>query len=140
MKKPESKMWQNLRDATKQHDVFWTRLESWATPGIPDVHGIINGFPFWLELKLHSLKSLKYVNLSPHQIAWQIRYTQKKGCVLNFVGHPSGETLNIFRGERAIDIGPTRDRKEQMTPDWCTRKPYDWEGMLDFILSQRREG
>jgi hypothetical protein len=119
--------------------VFWTRLESWATPGIPDCHGIVDGFPFWLELKLHSLKSLKYVNLSPHQIAWQIRYSGKSGCVLNLVGHPSSNSINIFRGERAMDIGPTRDRKEELTPDWESVKPYDWEGMLDFILSQKKK-
>ena len=135
MKKPESKLWQKLRDGTKPYDVFWTRLESWATPGIPDCHGIIDGLPFWLELKLHSLKSLKYVNLSPHQIAWQIRYSASGGIVLNLVGHPSSNKIYIFRGERAMDIGPTRKDKEQLIPDWESSVPYDWEGMLDYIRS-----
>ena len=38
-----------------------------------------------------------------------------------------------------MDIGPTRGRKEELTPDWESVKPYDWEGMLDFILSQKKK-
>jgi hypothetical protein len=54
--KPESKLWQNLRDNTKDCGVFWTRIESWATPGIPDLHGVVDGHAFWVELKVHRLK------------------------------------------------------------------------------------
>ena len=31
-------MWHKLRDGTKDLGVFWTRLESWASPGVPDLH------------------------------------------------------------------------------------------------------
>ncbi len=39
--KPESQLWYKLRDGTKDLGVFWTRLESWASPGVPDLHGIV---------------------------------------------------------------------------------------------------
>ena len=135
MIKPESKLWRKLKEGTREQDVFWTRLESWATPGIPDLHGIVDGYPFWLELKLHKLKSLNYINLSPHQIAWQIRYSGENGCVLNLVEHPSSTTINIFRGERAIEIGPKRKREGPLIPDWSSCAPYDWKGMIAYIVS-----
>ena len=32
MSKPESTLWKNLREGTKDLGVFWTRLESWSSP------------------------------------------------------------------------------------------------------------
>ena len=34
-----------------------------------------------------------------------------------------------------MDIGPSREDKEQLIPDWESSVPYDWEGMLDYIRS-----
>jgi hypothetical protein len=71
--KPESRLWKQLRDGTKEQ-VLWTRIESWAAPGVPDLHGLLDGTPFWLELKVHRLKTLKSVKFRPHQISWQTQY------------------------------------------------------------------
>ena len=101
--KPESTLWKNLREGTKDLGVFWTRLESWSSPGVPDLHGILDGHAFWLELKVHRLNSLNKIALRPHQIAWQIRYSRYSGNVWNLVGHPSSRTINIFRGARAME-------------------------------------
>lgn len=131
--KPESKLWHKLREGTQDLGVFWTRLESWATPGIPDLHGIIDGTSFWLELKVHRLKSLKSIALRPHQIAWQTRYFMNKGQVYNLVHHPSSSTLNIFGGERAIKMGETKGHAP-LEPDWCCESPFDWHGVINHIL------
>ncbi len=48
--KPESKLWQLMKD--NMPDIFFTRFENWATPGVPDVLGITDGIPFWVELKV----------------------------------------------------------------------------------------
>ena len=72
--KPESKFWKRLQKTTLDQGVHWTRLESWAVPGVPDLHGIVNGYAFWVELKINNLKSLKSISLSPLQISWQIQY------------------------------------------------------------------
>ena len=132
--KPESQLWYKLRDGTKDLGVFWTRLESWASPGVPDLHGIINGHPFWLELKVHRLKSLKSITLRPHQISWQIRYSMNKGSVWNLVHHPSSSTLNIYGGEKAIELAESKD---PLTPDWSSPTPYDWTGLINHILSSK---
>ena len=135
--KPESKLWAQLREGTKNLGVFWTRLESWSSPGVPDLHGIKDGQAFWLELKVHRLKSLKNIALRPHQIAWQIRYSQQNGNVWNLVSHPSSRTLNIFRGERAIEIAD-KEVKGPLSPDWTSGSCYDWREMIRFILNDNQ--
>jgi len=136
--KPESRLWAQLRDGTKELGVFWTRLESWSSPGVPDLHGITDGCAFWLELKVHRLKSLKNIQLRPHQIAWQIRYSGYSGNVWNLVSHPSSRTINIFGGKRAMEIAGQTEKDGPLTPDWCSGTPYDWKGMMDFIVNQSR--
>ena len=47
--------------------IHWTRLESWAMPGVPDVFGIQDGISVFVELKV--TRSNK-INLSPFQKNW----------------------------------------------------------------------
>ena len=91
---------------------------------------------FWVELKVHRLKSLKSIKLSPHQIAWQTRYCRNGGIVKNLVAHPSSSTLNIFCGSRAIEIaGADFESHGPCSPDWSSTTPFDWHGVIDYILS-----
>ena len=60
--KPESQLWYKLRDGTKDLGVFWTRLESWASPGVPDLHGIIQGHPFLARTQGSQVKVTKVYN------------------------------------------------------------------------------
>ena len=138
MSKPESTLWKNLREGTKDLGVFCTRLESWSSPGVPDLHGILDGHAFWLELKVHRLNSLNKIALRPHQIAWQIRYSGYSGNVWNLVSHPSSRTINIFYGARAMDIATTTIKDDPLIPDWSSGSPYDWEGAINHILSSSR--
>jgi len=118
--------------------VFWTRLESWSSPGVPDLHGILDGHAFWLELKVHRLNSLNKIALRPHQIAWQIRYSRYSGNVWNLVGHPSSRTINIFHGSRAMELTEKRTKDDPLIPDWSSGTPYDWAGAINHILSSSR--
>ena len=138
MSKPESTLWKNLREGTKELGVFWTRLESWSSPGVPDLHGILDGHAFWLELKVHRLNSLNKIALRPHQIAWQIRYSRYLGNVWNLVGHPSSRTINIFHGARAMELTEKRTKDDPLIPDWSSGTPYDWAGAINHILSSSR--
>jgi hypothetical protein len=135
MSKPESRLWAQLRDGTKEMDVLWTRLESWSSPGVPDLHGIKDGCAFWVELKVHRLKTLKNIQLRPHQISWQIRYSGHSGNVWNLVGHPSDHTVNIFWGGRSLELAGQTENQGPLTPDWSSGTPYDWKGAIDFILA-----
>ena len=68
--KPESKLWQKVKKNTP--NITWTRVESWASFGFPDLVGYAEkrGF-FTVELKV--TKSNK-VTFSPHQIAFHVKH------------------------------------------------------------------
>lgn len=95
-KKPESKFGQKLMACTKAQ-VHWTRIESWALPGVPDLHGISQGIPFWLELKvttlLNAILTSANVGARPHQIQWQNSYSRAGGLVRNLVLRPSSKSI-----------------------------------------------
>ena len=133
--KPESKLWKKLKQNAAHTGVIWTRLESWALPGVPDLHGIVDGHAFWVELKVHRLKSFKFVQLRPHQIAWQTQYVSQKGNVWNLVEQPSAGSLNLFHGKRALIIGESSVDNEPLTPDYMTTAPYDWSGIINHVIS-----
>jgi hypothetical protein len=135
--KPESRLWYKLRDNTK-NEIHWTRIESWATPGIPDLYGIKEGHGFWVELKVHRLKTLKSINLSPHQIGWQIQHIRHGGSVWNLVEHPLSSTLNLFWGGNADKLGKLEKGEEPLPPDWSSKSPYDWKGLVSQIVTHER--
>ena len=68
--KEESKLWQKVKKNTP--GITWTRVESWASFGFPDLVGYAEkrGF-FTVELKV--TKSNK-VTFSPHQIAFHVKH------------------------------------------------------------------
>ena len=148
--KVESKLWKQLKQNTEKK-VFWTRIESWSLPGVPDLHGIMEGKPFWLELKVHKLKKINSLLLSPHQKLWQIRYTMSGGKVWNLVDHPSSSTLYLFLPSESL-VKDQKVRVEKKRPlskvyhktgkdaelndlVWQSPSPYDWKGLINHILS-----
>jgi len=68
--KAESKLWQKVKKNTP--NIIWTRVESWASFGFPDLVGYTEkrGF-FTVELKV--TKSNK-VAFSPHQIGFHLTH------------------------------------------------------------------
>ena len=132
--KAESRLWKNLRDATKDK-VRWTRMESWALPGVPDLYGIAEGYSFWVELKVHRLKLLKAIKLSPHQINWQIQHIRHGGVVWNLVSHPPSRTLHLITGKRALELGQMTENKGPIVPDYSWKVPFPWEKIIDQMLS-----
>ena len=122
IKKPESKFWKALRDGTKSLGVHWTRMESWASPGVPDVNGCLNGKDFWVELKVLTTKSdKKFPQWRPHQIAWQTSRTSVGGCLWNLVHHPSSGQLLFLDGrhlsQRLMDGDPVYDDRMEWPMD-----------------------
>ena len=49
--KKETKFWNVIKKNTG-HLIHWTRIESWAGQGIPDLHGISGGRSVFVELKV----------------------------------------------------------------------------------------
>jgi|TARA_R100001163_G_C5008864_1_gene155464 hypothetical protein len=134
----ESDFWKGLKKNTEDYGVYWSRVETLSCPGIPDLHGMKDGVGFWIELKVHRLKSLKNILLRPHQIAWQTRYCSHGGLVVNLVAHPSSQTINIFHGTRAIEIaGQDTENHGSCSPDWSSTE--DFRGAIDYIVSYGKQ-
>jgi len=114
-------------------------MESWASPGVPDLNGCLNGKDFWVELKILTTKSdKKFPKWRPHQIAWQTSRTGVGGCVWNLVHHPSSRTLLFMDGKnlakRLIENDPTWDG----WMDW-PRDKDGWTEVLDRLMKTDEE-
>ena len=71
-KKLESKFWQEVKQNTP--GISWTRLESWASAGVPDLLGYNKkGHFFTVELKV---TRRNFVTFSPHQISFHSRHPE----------------------------------------------------------------
>jgi len=118
-KKPESKLWHLMKE--NMPDIFWTRFENWVTPGVPDVHGIKDGISFWVELKV--ITSNK-INLSPHQIMWNYKYSLKGGRSFILAATLPLRLLCIFPGSVVHSIAGEGASAE---PKW-TFPAHPWPG------------
>lgn len=128
-KKPESKFSQKLTKATADK-VHWTRIESWALPGVPDLHGCYAGVSFWLECKVVPLPSVKISGLTirqmmlrPHQIQWQMQYARNGGRVYNLVHRPSSNSVQLYEAASL--------REDQLTP--TIEESYDVQGLRSVV-------
>jgi hypothetical protein len=110
-------------------EIETTRLESWATPGVPDVVCCNERGDFtFMELKI--VKRNK-ANLSPHQIAWLCRHAHSNVFVVTF---DSDLVINVFNGGDAtalcvdgVSATPVLARFE---------KPYDWSGFWQLTCGE----
>ena len=69
--KPESKFWKLIKKNTPK--IQWTRLESWASFGVPDLVGYHDSCGFFMvELKVTKTKK---VHFSPHQRMFHLTRT-----------------------------------------------------------------
>jgi hypothetical protein len=96
-KKPESRFGARLIKETSP-EIHWTRIESWALPGVPDLHGLLDEVAFWLELKVSDLPNVgnsSRMGARPHQIQWQQSYTRAGGRVWNLIHRPSSKLMDL---------------------------------------------
>jgi hypothetical protein len=121
--KPESKLWKSLRDGVT--DVHWTRIESWMSPGVPDVNGCAEFGEFWIELKVIKHNRVK---LSPHQIAWHSIRTRKGGRSYILAKGEGKDPLHLFSGEKAKSLCDSRVC--EIEPIAKIPHPYDWKALM----------
>ena len=87
--------------ASRPKDALVMRIENRAGGGIPDVHVLWKGLPFWVELKV--LKNFGVI-LSPHQVAWHTAYWSRGGLSFFLVKSLSSSYIHMFRGSEAVDL------------------------------------
>ena len=105
---PETKLWRNLKKATPE--IKWTRLESSASLGLPDVLGYNkNNVFFTVELKIITANKIRF---SPHQIAFHVRHPENTFIVASAHEprsvklYPGSMILELYRGELAGGAHP----------------------------------
>ena len=104
MAKSETNFWKQLKKNTS--GIHWTRIESVATPGIPDLNGFSlgnDGRPseFWVELKCTRMKK---VRLSPYQIQWLTKRSSMGGRAFILVKALVPGAVYIYSGLAARDL------------------------------------
>ena len=121
----ESTFWKNVRSITPS--ISWTRMETYGTPGIPDLLGVFvddklkRNISFWVELKLTKGNKL---DLSPFQISWNLkRYSL---CQDNFIMAKGIEERAIFFYPGALVRELVTDYKS-VDPLFVVHQPWTHE-------------
>jgi len=82
MAKLESQFWQEVKKNIKQ--ISFTRLESWASAGVPDLLCYNKkGHFFTIEMKVSKTKKL---SISPHQIAFHVQHPNNSFILTKTLG------------------------------------------------------
>jgi hypothetical protein len=107
-----------------------TRMETWATPGIPDVLicDELGNFHF-VELKATAGRA---VDLRPHQVAWLDKHKHASVWVLvkKLETKNQPQQLFLFRGNKAIDL---KLEGLSVEADVHQSKKFDWQEIADLI-------
>tara|TARA_R110002020_G_scaffold414614_1_gene624098 strand:- start:916 stop:1260 length:345 start_codon:yes stop_codon:yes gene_type:complete len=102
-----------------------TRLESWATPGVPDVVCCNEKGQFtFLELKV--VKKNK-CNLSPHQIAWLSRHAHSNSFI---VALHSDLAISVFRGGDSVNL--CVGGVDSVQAVGIFKEPYEWKAFWNL--------
>ena len=118
--KKESKFWQLVKKKTPQ--IQWTRLESWASFGVPDLLGYNDNCGFFLvELKVVEGNKVRF---SPHQKLFHL--TRKKRNFI-LVNQPSLKLVKLY--ESSSIPGLLVDHRE--TPSLAIN---DWDHIQRLLL------
>jgi hypothetical protein len=95
--KPESKFWQEVKKNIT--GISFTRLESWASAGVPDLLCYNkNGKFFTIELKV---TKGKFAVFSPHQISFHIKHPKNSFILKKALGPLS---IKLYEGSKIMDL------------------------------------
>ena len=102
--KPETTFWKSLKTLLEGGEYIVSRLESYVTPGFPDclIFHNVTGF-FTVELKI--VQPNNTINLSPFQIAWNMRHALAGARSYILVGGLSNAKVKLFHGCKTKELG-----------------------------------
>lgn len=106
MAKPESIFWKEVKSKLKGFSL--TRLESWASAGVPDVLAYNdNGTFFTIELKVTTGNKIRF---SPHQISFHMRHPTNTFILAKVLGPSSSKLsdIKLYAGaqiEALVNVG-----------------------------------
>ena len=96
----EANFWNTIRQNLPKK-CFATRIENVHGGGVPDVHFIWDGLPFWCELKVSKSNA---VAISAHQVAWNTAYWTRGGANFFLVKSLKERDLILFDGDQGADL------------------------------------
>lgn len=99
-KGPEANFWNTLKSNLPKK-AFATRIENVHGGGVPDVHIVWDGIPFWFELKVSKGNAVK---VSSHQAAWHMAYYARGGLSFFLVKSLSTKDLYLFGGDQGPSL------------------------------------
>ena len=103
---PETKLWKLLKKNTPE--IKWSRIESWAVPGIPDLLGYHDSCGFFtVELKVTNTSKVKF---SPHQILFHSTHTKRNFILVLLSPKGSPRSIKLY-GSSSI-LGLINDHRE----------------------------
>ena len=118
--KPETKLWQKVKKNTSK--IKWTRLESWASFGVPDLLGYQDSCGFFMvELKIARAPKISF---SPHQKLFHMTRTNRNFILLE---DTSSRSIKLY-GSESIH-GLLIDHRE--TPSLTHN---DWDHVQRLLL------
>ena len=122
--KKESDLWKLLKKNTPE--IRWTRVESWASPGVPDCIGYHDSCGFFTdELKVTTTKKVRF---SPHQILFHSTNTKRNFILVQQTEKASSRSIKLY-GSTSI-LGLLTDVRE--TP--CLALD-DWSHIQRLMLN-----
>ena len=94
---PETKLWKLLKKNTPE--IKWSRIESWAVPGIPDLLGYHDSCGFFMcELKIQTGNKIHF---SPHQRMFHITRTNRNFIL---VQEASSRSVKLYPSSAIHDL------------------------------------
>ena len=107
-------------------EIKWSRIESWAVPGIPDLLGYHDSCGFFtVELKVTATKKVRF---SPHQILFHSTHTKRNFILVQQTEKASSRSIKLY-GSTSI-LGLLTDVRE--TP--CLALD-DWSHIQRLMLN-----
>ena len=111
-----------------------TRLETWATPGVPDVLLLDEAGCFHLiELKFTDSKA---VSLRPHQVSFLSTHQSGKVWLLVKQHRPGQKEyrLYLYGGDSVVNVAMDGLQTE---PKCLLEHPVDWEKLFEAISPKK---
>ena len=106
-----------------------TRVETWATPGIPDID-ICDEYGRFHKVELKVTEGNK-VELRPHQVSYLTRHKHASVWILVRKGlTKTNYELSLYRGEQAVDVCMDGLKTE---PVLRLDTPENWDALWDTI-------
>ena len=113
--KPEQKLYQKLKKNTP--NILWSRLETWASFGLPDLLGYHNtcGF-FMVELKIQTGHKIRF---SPHQILFHTLRTNRNYILVEHARRAQRGAVKLYSSKsiEGLLLDP-REIKPLAVDDW----------------------